>query len=82
MKLLMPIMSACADVTVQVIDASAQTGEAVDVTKLSKGLSMDVITKCALAWQYNADHVAKANIPESSVTLVWVSKHRGPLATS
>lgn len=51
MKLLMPIMSTCADVTLQVIDASARTGEVVDVTKLSKGLSMDVITKCALAWQ-------------------------------
>ncbi|CAN7937293.1 unnamed protein product [Ixodes hexagonus] len=51
MKLLMHIMNACADVTLEVIDASAQKGETVDMTRVSKGLSMDVITKCALAWQ-------------------------------
>ncbi|KAL1466000.1 hypothetical protein MTO96_026948 [Rhipicephalus appendiculatus] len=52
MKLMSQVMSDCANTLVEVISHRLSTGRAiVNVTELSQGLSLDVVTKCALAWQ-------------------------------
>lgn len=52
MKLMWHTLSACGDTTVDVISEHLDAGRAVfDITSLSQAFSMDVITKCALAWQ-------------------------------
>ncbi|XP_077488553.1 cytochrome P450 3A4-like [Amblyomma americanum] len=59
MKLMWNVMSACGDTTVEIISQHISTGCAViDVTRLSQALSMDVITKCALAWQVDCQRNA------------------------
>ncbi|XP_075533653.1 cytochrome P450 3A4-like isoform X3 [Dermacentor variabilis] len=59
MKLMSRVMNDCGNTLVEVISERLSTGRAtVDVTKLSQALSMDVVTKCALAWQVDCqrDH--------------------------
>lgn len=51
MKQMMQIMNACTDEFVDVLDDYAKKGKVVDMFKVAQGLSLDVITKCALAWQ-------------------------------
>ncbi|KAL3189087.1 hypothetical protein MRX96_003227 [Rhipicephalus microplus] len=52
MKLMSQVMSDCANTLVEVISHQLSTGRAVvNATELSQGLSLDVVTKCALAWQ-------------------------------
>lgn len=51
MKLMTGIIDACVDEMVKVLDKKAKDGAPVDVSKVSCGLSLDVVAKCALAWQ-------------------------------
>ncbi|XP_050023289.1 cytochrome P450 3A8-like isoform X2 [Dermacentor andersoni] len=52
MKLMSQVMNACADTLVEVMsERLAADQDIIDVTESSQALSMDVITKCALAWQ-------------------------------
>lgn len=52
MKLMSQVMNACGNTLVKVISEHISAERSVvNITKLSQGLSMDVITKCALAWQ-------------------------------
>lgn len=51
MKLLTNVMHQCSDVMLNLLDESVSKGEVIDMFKVSQGLSMDVISKCALAWQ-------------------------------
>ncbi|EEC10739.1 cytochrome P450, putative [Ixodes scapularis] len=51
MKLMTGIIDACVDEMVRVLDKKAKDGAPVDVSKVSCGLSLDVVAKCALAWQ-------------------------------
>ncbi|CAN7937280.1 unnamed protein product [Ixodes hexagonus] len=51
MRLMTPTINKCADEFVDVLTESAEKGEVVDVYQAAQGLSLDVITKCALAWQ-------------------------------
>lgn len=53
MKSMMQIMSSCTDEMLQVLDGPVTRGDVVDIYKVSQGLALDVITKCALAWQVN-----------------------------
>ncbi|XP_040078399.1 cytochrome P450 3A18 [Ixodes scapularis] len=54
MKQMMQIMNACTDEFVDVLDDYAKKGKVVDMFKVAQGLSLDVITKCALAWQVDS----------------------------
>lgn len=52
MKLMSQVMNTCGDTLVEVLNEHISVGGSiVDISKLSQALSMDVITKCALAWQ-------------------------------
>ncbi|KAH7978027.1 hypothetical protein HPB49_004254 [Dermacentor silvarum] len=52
MKLMSQVMNACGNTLVEVMSERLAVGQdTIDVTKTSQALSMDVITKCALAWQ-------------------------------
>ncbi|KAM7303985.1 cytochrome P450 3A5 [Ixodes scapularis] len=51
MKLMTQIMGSCADAMVEVVEDRAEKGEAVEMFRVSQGLSLEVIAKCALAWQ-------------------------------
>lgn len=52
MKLMLQVMNDCGNTLIDVISKRLTSGEdIIDVTKTSQALSMDVITKCALAWQ-------------------------------
>ncbi|CAN7989348.1 unnamed protein product, partial [Ixodes hexagonus] len=51
MKLMTRIINACMDEMLDVLDDRAKEGAPVDMCKVSCGLSLDVIAKCALAWQ-------------------------------
>lgn len=52
MKLMSQVMNACGNTLVEVMLERLAVGQdTIDVTKTSQALSMDVITKCALAWQ-------------------------------
>ncbi|XP_077506220.1 cytochrome P450 3A4-like isoform X2 [Amblyomma americanum] len=60
MKLMWHTMSACGDTMVDVISEHLCAGRAVvNVTTLSQAFSMDVITKCALAWQVECQRNAE-----------------------
>ncbi|KAL1466009.1 hypothetical protein MTO96_026957 [Rhipicephalus appendiculatus] len=51
-KLMSQVMNDCGNTLVDVISETLTTGQdIIDVTKTSQAFSMDVITKCALAWQ-------------------------------
>ncbi|XP_077488947.1 cytochrome P450 3A8-like [Amblyomma americanum] len=53
MKLMLDVIHQCSDATVQILSerVPARGGAEVNISKLCQGLSMDVITKCALGWQ-------------------------------
>ncbi|CAN7937282.1 unnamed protein product [Ixodes hexagonus] len=51
MKQMTEIMNACTDEFVSVLDDYGKEDKVVDMFKVAQGLSLDVITKCALAWQ-------------------------------
>ncbi|KAM7303440.1 cytochrome P450 3A29 [Ixodes scapularis] len=51
MRLMMQTINKCADVFVDILTESSQKGEVLEMYKVAQGLSLDVITKCALAWQ-------------------------------
>lgn len=50
-RMLTPIVQNCVDQMMEVLDETVTKGEAVDIDNVSRGYSMDVITKSALAWQ-------------------------------
>lgn len=49
MRFMTATINKCADLFVDVLSESAKRGEAVNVHNVAQGLSLDVITKCALA---------------------------------
>ncbi|KAM7303975.1 putative cytochrome P450 [Ixodes scapularis] len=51
LKAVTEIIRRCADEMLEILDDYAERGCIVDMTKVSKGLSLDVITKSAFAWQ-------------------------------
>lgn len=53
MKLMLPTIHQCADTAAQIVEESVSTTGHTDinVSKLCQGISLDVITKCALGWQ-------------------------------
>ncbi|CAN7989995.1 unnamed protein product [Ixodes pacificus] len=51
MKLMTEIMASSADVMLELLDDAASKAESVDMFRVARGYSMDVITKCAFAWQ-------------------------------
>ncbi|CAN7990005.1 unnamed protein product, partial [Ixodes pacificus] len=51
MKLMTQIMGSCADAMLEVVEDRVEKGETVEVYSVSQGLSLDVIAKCAFAWQ-------------------------------
>lgn len=53
MKLMLPTIHQCADTTAQILEQLVSTTGHTDinVSKLCQGISLDVITKCALGWQ-------------------------------
>lgn len=51
MKTMVRIMNTCTDNTMDVLQGHVDRGEIVDMFKIFQGLTLDVITKCALAWQ-------------------------------
>lgn len=51
MKMMMEIMSGCTDGMLEVLEERVSKSDVVDMFKVSQGLTLDVITKCALAWQ-------------------------------
>ncbi|CAN7990006.1 unnamed protein product [Ixodes pacificus] len=51
MKLMTQIMSSCADATLEVVEDHVKKGEVVEMLRVAQGLSLDVISKCAFAWQ-------------------------------
>lgn len=54
MKQMMQIMNSCTEEFVDVLDDYAKKGKVVDMFRVAQGLSLDVITKCALAWQVDS----------------------------
>ncbi|CAN7992799.1 unnamed protein product, partial [Ixodes hexagonus] len=50
-KMMSQIMAGCSGEMMEVLDTKFDRGEAVDMLQIAQGLSLDVITKCALAWQ-------------------------------
>lgn len=51
MKLMTQIMGSCTDEMLEVVEDRAKKGEVVEMFSVAQGLSLDVIAKCALAWQ-------------------------------
>lgn len=51
MKMMTHIMSQCVEEMLEVLREHAERGEAVNMLDVSQGLTLDVIAKCALAWQ-------------------------------
>ncbi|XP_040062089.1 cytochrome P450 3A5 [Ixodes scapularis] len=51
MKLMTQIMGSCADAMIEVVEDHVKKGETVEMYRVSQGLSLDVIAKCAFAWQ-------------------------------
>ncbi|CAN7992800.1 unnamed protein product [Ixodes hexagonus] len=51
MKLMTQIMGSCAEEMLEVVEDHAMKGKVVEMFSVSQGLSLDVIAKCALAWQ-------------------------------
>lgn len=50
---MLPTIHQCADTAAQIVEESVSTTGHTDinVSKLCQGISLDVITKCALGWQ-------------------------------
>ncbi|KAG0434799.1 hypothetical protein HPB47_018878 [Ixodes persulcatus] len=55
LRLMMQTINKCADVFVDILTESSQKGDVLEMYKVAQGLSLDVITKCALAWQELTD---------------------------
>lgn len=53
LRLMMQTINKCTDVFVDILTESSQKGDVLEMYKVAQGLSLDVITKCALAWQVN-----------------------------
>ncbi|KAK8760328.1 hypothetical protein V5799_028405 [Amblyomma americanum] len=53
MKQMAPIVRSCVDGMMEVLEERYQSHEPVDMLKAAQGYSLDVITKCAFAWQVN-----------------------------
>ncbi|XP_065299921.1 cytochrome P450 3A5-like isoform X4 [Dermacentor albipictus] len=51
MKHLTRTIVSCCEKTLEVINSHVDGGQPVNMTKLFKGLSLDVVSKCALAWE-------------------------------
>lgn len=51
MKMMTHTMSQCVEEMIEVLREHADRGEAVNMLDVSQGLTLDVIAKCALAWQ-------------------------------
>lgn len=51
LKTMMQIMLDCSNEMMNVLDGHVKKGQAIDVTRVSQGLSLDVIAKSVLAWQ-------------------------------
>lgn len=51
MKMMTQIVNSCTDQMLEVLEDSVTKRAVVDMFKVSQGLSLDVIAKCALAWQ-------------------------------
>lgn len=53
MKLMLHTIDQCADTAIEIVNERVSTGGHADinVSKLCQGISLDVITKCALGWQ-------------------------------
>ncbi|KAH6944639.1 hypothetical protein HPB50_004416 [Hyalomma asiaticum] len=61
MKLMLQVMNDCGNTLIDVISERLTSGQdIIDVTNRSQALSMDVITKCALAWQLLLDSRTEA----------------------
>lgn len=50
-KQMSPIVRGCLDTTMQVLEERCRSGLPVDMLKVAQGYTLDVITKCAFAWQ-------------------------------
>uniref|UniRef100_A0A023GNE0 Putative cytochrome p450 cyp3/cyp5/cyp6/cyp9 subfamily n=1 Tax=Amblyomma triste TaxID=251400 RepID=A0A023GNE0_AMBTT len=78
MKLMTRTIVGCCETTLQVINDHVADGKAVNITKLFKGLSLDVISKCALAWEVGCQgdpndpllKVVRSVAEDTEVTLV------------
>lgn len=57
MKLMTRTIVSCCERTLEVISSHVADRKAVNMTKLYKGLSLDVISKCALAWEVDCQGV-------------------------
>lgn len=53
MKMMMPIMNQCTDDFLDVLDGYAAKDSTLDISQLAQALSLDIISKCALAWKVN-----------------------------
>ncbi|XP_037512379.1 cytochrome P450 3A7 [Rhipicephalus sanguineus] len=51
MRQMAPIVHSCVDTMMEVLDERCRTQQTVDMFKVAQGYSLDVITKCAFAWQ-------------------------------
>lgn len=50
-KQMSPIVHGCVDTLMEILEERCRNGRPVDMLKLAQGYSLDVITKCAFAWQ-------------------------------
>lgn len=50
-KLMMSTMDRCSEVTIEQVGKAAGSGLPADITAIARMCSMDIITKCALAWE-------------------------------
>ncbi|KAH8033466.1 hypothetical protein HPB51_013192 [Rhipicephalus microplus] len=51
MRQMAPIVHTCVDTMMEVLDERCGSQQTVDMLKVAQGYSLDVITKCAFAWQ-------------------------------
>ncbi|XP_054926571.2 cytochrome P450 3A12-like isoform X2 [Dermacentor andersoni] len=51
MKQMAPIVRSCVDSMMEVLEERCRAQQTVDMFKVAQGFSLDVITKCAFAWQ-------------------------------
>lgn len=51
MRQMTPIVHSCVDTMLEVLDERCRAQQTVDMLKVAQGYSLDVITKCAFAWQ-------------------------------
>ncbi|XP_040062088.1 cytochrome P450 3A5-like [Ixodes scapularis] len=52
-KMMSQIMAGCSEEMLGIVGRKFDGGEAVDMLQIAQGLSLDVISKCALAWKVN-----------------------------